>query len=130
MNILENIKGISNDSLRLIRVLLANTSLKVKVNGVDSDAFKSNIGSPQGDALSPILFSIYLEHAVRKLQGKVGLHRPDMDKKSGIPHNAIYADDTDFISLCNEYLGKIQAEVTSVFGELILVVNTDKTEHT
>ena len=100
------------------------------MNGVESDAFKSNIGSPQGDALSPILFSIYLEHAIRKLQEKVDVHRPEMDKNSGIPHSAIYADDTDFISLCNEYLGKIQVEVTSVFGELSLIVNNEKTEHT
>ena len=54
LNILESIRGMRKDSLRLIRVLLANTSLKVKVNGIMSESFTSNIGSPQGDALSPI----------------------------------------------------------------------------
>ena len=79
---------------------------------------------------SPILFSIYLEHAIRQLQEKVELQRPEIDKKSGIPHNLIYADDTDFVSLCNEYVVKIKVAVTSVLGELDLIVKNDKTELT
>ena len=53
---------------KLLRVLLANTKLQVHFNGISTAPVESNIGSPQGDGLSTILFSIYLEAAVRELE--------------------------------------------------------------
>jgi len=114
--------------MRMIRLLLSNTSLKVRFNGIVTDAFNSNIGSPQGDALSPILFAIYLEHALRLLRGQV--QRPQADLEAAVPGELIYADDTDFISLDKSFLNDILNVVGSVFGELNILVNTDKTEHT
>lgn len=112
----------------MIRVLLSNTSLKIRFNGIITDAFNSNIGSPQGDALSPILFAIYLEYALRLLREKV--QRPKVDLEAAVPGELIYADDTDFISLDKSFLDDILRVVGSVFGELNIIVNTDKTEHT
>ena len=61
-----------------------------------TDPFVSTIGSPQGDALSPILFAIYLEAAIRELIAR-GPQRPQRDLDVHLPLEAIYADDTDNI---------------------------------
>ena len=34
------------------------------MNGVKTENFQSNIGSPQGDGISGILFNIYLEDTI------------------------------------------------------------------
>ena len=102
MSILNDVPGLTDDDRRLIRVLLANTSLQVEFNGVMTNPFVSTIGSPQGDGLSPILFAIYLEAAIRELHAR-GPIRPQCDLDVNLPLNAIYADDTDFISLCAKF---------------------------
>ena len=126
MSVLESVPGLTDDDRRLVRILLANTSISVHVNGISTTPFVSTIGSPQGDALSPILFAIYLEAAIRELYAQ-GLTRPDCDAK--MPGNAIYADDIDFISLCSKYIDEVLSMVGPSFGESNLMVNVDKTEH-
>lgn len=127
MTILETVPGITDDDRVLIRALLVNTSLQVQFNGVMTEPFVTNIGSPQGDALSPILFAIYLEAALRELRAR-GPARPVCDLINELPLETIYADDTDFISLCHDYLHSILLQVGAIFGELNLLVNVDKTE--
>lgn len=129
MEILETVPGNTDDDRRLIRLLLANTSIQVHFNGVDTKPFASTIGSPQGDALSPILFAIYLEAALRELHAR-GPQRPQQDLNVHLPLEAIYADDTDFISMFAEFLDEIQARVGPIFEEFNLLVNVDKTERT
>ena len=84
--------------------LLADTNLKVKLGEAMSDPFQSTIGTPQGDGLSPILFAIYLESALREVRAEASeWTRPNED--IGLPLEAIYADDCDFLSTCQRYLG-------------------------
>ena len=128
LNILGMIQGVGGDELRLIRILLSNTSLRVRFNGIITEPFSSNVGSPQGDALSPILFAIYLEYAIRLL--KESIVRPDVDVNARIPDECIYADDIDFISLDKSFLDDILTKVGPIFGQLKLLVNTDKTDRT
>ena len=78
INMIKSMPGIRSDDCKLIRVLLSNTTLRVSFNGVMTDPFVSTIGSPQGDGLSPILFAIYLETALRALEQKTP-SRPDVD---------------------------------------------------
>jgi hypothetical protein len=89
----------------------------------------STIGSPQGDGLSPILFAIYLEAAIRELIAR-GPQRPQCDLDIHLPLDAIYADDTDFISLSDKFLDDVQNSVGPIFAEFDLLVNVDKTERT
>ena len=112
-----------------MRVLLANTKLQVQFNGIVTAPFESNIGSPQGDGLSPMLFALYLEAALRELE-KRGIAPPKCDTDVKLPRKAIYADDTDFISLDKAFLEKILEMVGPVFSEFNLIVNVDKTEWT
>ena len=55
----------SEDHIRIITFLLSETHLSIRVEGARGPWFQTTIGTPQGDALSPILFLIYLEHITR-----------------------------------------------------------------
>ena len=91
-----------------------------KLDEVLSDLFEINLGTPQRDGLSPISFAIYLESALRKVRQKAG-PRPNED--TGLPLEAIYADDCDFISLCPNYLKHLEALVPHEIGHYNLMAN-------
>ncbi|GFR80990.1 very-long-chain enoyl-CoA reductase [Elysia marginata] len=94
LTILEDI--LEEDELKLVRFLLCNTTIETRINKADIQAsFNSNIGTPQGDGLSPALFTIYLEHALRKTRTVIG----DPTTKLGelIPREIAFADDVDLI---------------------------------
>ena len=48
-------------------------------------------GVLQGDGLSPVLFTVYLEAALREV-------RSDLSQESKIPDEMAYADDVDLIT--------------------------------
>ena len=64
MKILEDI-GIMEDDLRMITFFLAETKLQVKLGQDKGETFDTTIGTPQGDALSSVLFLKNLEHIMR-----------------------------------------------------------------
>ena len=84
--------------------------------------------TPQGDALSPFLFAVYLEYALRQLR-KDGPQRPRVDIDGNIPLEAIDADDIYFISLCHDILDQVHPQVGPIFKEFKLLVNNAKIEH-
>ncbi|GFR75796.1 endonuclease-reverse transcriptase [Elysia marginata] len=121
--ILEDI--LEEEELRLVRFLLSNTTLETRMNKADIQAlFNSNIGTPQGDGLSPVLFSIYLEHALRKTWTVIG--DPTTKLEELIPREIAYANDVDFIG--SQYID-IDA-VENALKEFDLIVNVNKTELT
>ena len=63
---------LNEDEIRILRVLLAETTLKVRVVNVQTTTFESKIGSPQGDSISGPLFTIYFNNALQKLIEEVG----------------------------------------------------------
>ena len=71
----------------------------MKVNGELGKPFETRIGTPQGDVLSPILFVIYLENAMREIRSTdIALY----GKCNGNNWNIYilefqYSDDCDFI---------------------------------
>ena len=96
-----------------------------RINGATKEKpFESNIGSPQGDSLSPVLFSIYLENALKEV--RTILTRPTSDFEKTLPTEIVYADDVDFIGL--EFADI--AEVQKTLKKYNLLVNADKTEQT
>ena len=79
------------DNVHIIRLLLSATKTTVRVDDALSAPFNIKVGTTQRDSLSPVLFVVYLEAALRTLCGCF-LHQPPAD------HNLPEADNTDFIS--------------------------------
>ncbi|GFR98822.1 hypothetical protein ElyMa_002778500 [Elysia marginata] len=86
--------------------------------------FMSNVGTPQGDSLSPVLFTIYLENALREI--RTTLPEPNSSYGREILSEIAYADDVDFIGHDVANIAKIQ----KTLEKYQLKVNTDKTEFT
>ena len=62
--LLEDLKRIVNpDELHMIKILLDEVKLAVRVGKTTGELFQTNVGVPQGDCLSPILFILYLAKA-------------------------------------------------------------------
>ena len=99
--------------LRMIRFLLAATSLEPRLSTGECHAFASTIGTPQGDSLSPVLFTVYLEAALRDLRSRLP-PRPPADAK--LPLDVEYADDIDFISYSRLYSAFVLPVLTYNMG--------------
>ncbi|GFR69585.1 hypothetical protein ElyMa_005635600 [Elysia marginata] len=67
-----------------------------------------NVGTPQGDSLSPVLFTIYLEHALKEVRPV--LPKPSTPLEKVLPIEIAYADDVDFVAFQDidiEEVGKV-----------------------
>ena len=60
--------GIPKKLIRLIKMCLTETYIRVRVGKNLSDMFPIRNGLKQGDALSPLLFNFALEYAIRRVQ--------------------------------------------------------------
>ena len=121
---------VPRDEERMIRSLLANITLQVRIGGNLSEPFGITLGISQGDGLSPILFVIYLEGAMKELKaidgalhGKFhgGYWQEDINEMS-------YADDMDFINPNLELLDSLMERIPIIFTKYHLKINVAKTE--
>ena len=116
---------VEEDELRLIQFLLSNTQINTRINKADTRApFTSNVGTPQGDGLSPVLFTVYLEHALKNARDIIG--QPKTRLEQLIPREIAYADDVDFVGSDYMDIKAIQKELDN----FNLKVNVGKTELT
>ena len=77
-------------------IFLPDTVFTARIGSQSSEPFPTTIGTPQEDALSPVLFVIYLEAALGEVrQASV----PRCIDDNALPPDIIYADDTDFLSV-------------------------------
>ena len=118
---------IGESELRMIRFLLADTSLQPRLSTCDCLAFATTIGTPQGDSLSPVLFTVYLEAALRDLRSRLPTRPPE---DAALPLDVEYADDTDFISTSRSFLDDIECIAPPCLAEWSLTINGSKTERT
>ena len=85
----------------MAKFLLKDTKLQIKMSDIESTVFITNIGSPQGDGLSGLLFNIYFENSLRKLKeelDKISRELRTTINDQNPPRELQYADDADFIT--------------------------------
>ena len=125
--------GCDDDEIRLVRLLLANTKLRVNVNGTMSAEFQSFLGAFQGDCLSGCLFTLVLAGALCDLRTQltVAIDRPNPPITNiGFPLDTEYADDIDFNDEDEANLRTLLPLATEVLKDWNLFVNEDKTDFT
>lgn len=123
--------GCSEDDLRLVRYLLANTKLKIKVKSTLSGEFIVTIGAFQGDSLSGNLFTLYLAAALYHLRAVMSFLRPNPPiAENLLPLEWEYADDVDFVDEEKSNLEYMLPICKEILEEWNLFVNESKTEFT
>ncbi len=120
--------GCSEDDVRLVRLLLANTTIRVRVNSDFSAEFVSTNGSFQGDSLSGALFTLTLAGGLYQVRAVVPERPNPPISDTGMPLEWEYSDDTDFVDPELEPLQELLPICRDVFSEWNLQVNEDKTE--
>ncbi len=62
----EDLKEVlEEDELHMISILLKDVRITVRIKNTSGEPFTSNVGVPQGDCLSPVLFTYYLAKAIK-----------------------------------------------------------------
>ena len=54
------------DELHLVKILIEDVQITIRINNIKGKPFITNVGTPQGDCLSPTLFTLYLAKALRE----------------------------------------------------------------
>ena len=116
-----------DSELRIIRMLLADTTLEPILKRGKGSTFATTIDTPLGGCLSPVLFVIYLEAALRDLRHNLP-QRPlgDINK----PQYIADADDVEFISNSSVFLDDVQRLAHGCLLKWHIIINASKTEHT
>jgi len=127
MSILESF--LSTDEVRLIHMLISGTSLQTRLGKSVGEPFLTTGGTPQGDSLSPVLFTVYLEAALREVHDCM-VPRPAMDVSLCLPPKLAFADDVDFVSSSDAYLRGSLPVIGDTLRNWNLNMNEQKTEHT
>ena len=74
-SVIENLKEILNpDEIHLISLLIKDVTLQVKCDNHLGRKFTTNVGSPQGDCASPLLFIFELSKALEKSKKLISSH--------------------------------------------------------
>ncbi|KAI5635421.1 guanylate kinase domain-containing protein [Phthorimaea operculella] len=108
----------------MVEVATKTSKMRVRAEGSLTEEFDVITGLKQGDALSPLLFNLVLEHAIRKvlaLDGGVELNGK---------HKVIgYADDLALLGQCQSDVEAMVRTLELEGKSVGLSINRDKTEY-
>lgn len=78
--LVQNLKAfLDKVECRMTRLLLINTTTNVRFRDISGDNLKTNVGSPQGDLTSVIIFNINLENSLRSLKEEINKRKRDIE---------------------------------------------------
>jgi hypothetical protein len=149
--LLKDLKKILNpDELHVVKVLLTDVQLSVRIDKTIGKPFTTNVGTPQGDSLSPILFTLYLARALRPdptethmvdhnysedphqqclLPQQLQEHSYSGQVKSGMKIELQYADDISWVVANGDHLvEELKKDIPVRLEKRKLIINTQKTE--
>ena len=113
---------IDGKDIRLIRNLYYGQKAAIRINGEIGEWVDIQKGVRQGCILSPDLFNLYSEKALRKIKTCDGVHLGETNY-----NNLRYADDTALIADSEEKLQRLLNVVTKESERLGLKINCEKT---
>jgi hypothetical protein len=118
-----------------MKILIKDVELQVKIGSNTGPAINTNIGVPQGDCLSPVLFTLYLATALddtEQPEDHLPKHLEDHSYalKSDIylNINLQYADDISWITNAEHKIENVKRHIPSQLNRYNLHVNETKTE--
>ena len=126
----ENDGWMRKDEIRMTRLLLAHTTIQVRVGKELSRTFDSFVGTLQGDALSTLIFIGYLAGAMNKIKINICASVPRLDSNLNLPAETSYVDDVDYHSTSAEHLEGVLQATDAEFPLWNLHLNKAKTERT
>ena len=109
------------DELRMIGKDLQNTTLTVRVGKIASEKLNTTMETPQGDALSPTLFTVFLEKTLRTLRSQLPAELEEQ------VFECTYSDDVNFVESKRDVDEAAKIAPTTL-KELNLIMNETKTE--
>jgi len=116
--------GIPKKLVSMVQVCLKDSRGRVKIGNQMSETFNIHNGLKQGDALSPLLFNLVLEYAIKELQkGEDGL------RLNGITQLLTYADDVALLGDNKETLIDNTKTLLDRTKKLGLQVSVEKTKY-
>ena len=110
--------------INLIKATMENSEIKIKIANSTSKPFKVTSGLRQGDALSPILFNLFLEKVVRDMNISEGVNLGQ--SKIGL---LAYADDIAILGDNIEIVKIHCKKLMDVANKVGLRINDKKTEY-
>ena len=116
---------IPNSSLMMLRYLMAETTLKVKIAKSTSLPFKTTHGIPQGGALSTLLFAAYMEAPLKLIRNDISNY---FNAATTTFSDTEYVDDCDFITNDPNIHHILDILLPGYFHPYKLIINQQKTE--
>ena len=151
--LLEDLKEIiDEDELHMLKVLITGTTLRIRNGKTLGEMFKTNVGVPQGDCLSPILFTLYLANALADkgkvkqnthkdhnyakentvsenvLDAHIQDHNYSMKNESYFTLDQQFADDIGWATTSSTKVDQIKNEIPIKLERRGLMINKNKTE--
>ena len=103
---------------RSINKIIRNISCVKSGDSYGEEELKTNIGAPQGDCPSPIIFLLYLSKATEEM--KVNVQNQNFNEIT-------YADDQNIYSSNKQTKENIQKIILKIYSKFNLKINLSKT---